>query len=152
MTTDDQIAVHGTLESGAVAAMHFRGGESPTKNLYWEINGTDGDLVVTGDLGYLHLGSVTVRGRQGTAGPPEQIDVPTRYESLPALTPRHAEPLYTVAHSYARLHHDLVNGTSQVPTFEHAARRHRVLDAIANTSSARAAEQFVAPREANLVT
>jgi predicted dehydrogenase len=53
MTAADQVAVRGVLESGAVASVHFRGGMSRATNFHWEINGTDGDLVLTGGSGHL---------------------------------------------------------------------------------------------------
>ncbi|MBB4783041.1 hypothetical protein [Streptomyces rapamycinicus] len=42
MTAEDQIAVTGTLESGAVAALRFRGGSSRATDFHWEINGAEG--------------------------------------------------------------------------------------------------------------
>src|SRR5947199_5558753 len=37
MTTEDQVAVAGLLESGAAFAIHYRGGRSRGTNLLWEI-------------------------------------------------------------------------------------------------------------------
>src|SRR5690606_5211442 len=65
MTAEDQIAVTGRLESGAVAALHYRGGSSRGTNLLWEINGTEGDLVLTGGSGHLQFGQVELRGARG---------------------------------------------------------------------------------------
>jgi predicted dehydrogenase len=130
MTTDDQIAVTGVLEGGAVASLHFRGGESPATNLYWEINGTDGDLLVTGDLGYVHLGHVTIRGATRQDTTLAELTVPHRYHQVPELAGREAEPAYNVAHAYARLLRDLVEATESVPTFTDAVARHRLLDRI----------------------
>jgi predicted dehydrogenase len=59
---DDRIAVTGILESGAVAAVHYRGGVSRSTNFLWEINGTEGDLLVTGGSGHLQFGQVTIHG------------------------------------------------------------------------------------------
>jgi predicted dehydrogenase len=121
MTTDDQIAVSAVLEGGAVASMHFRGGDSPATGLYWEINGTEGDLLVSGSWGYVHLGPVTVRGRRGGDALAE-LPVPERYVSVPALAGHEGEPPYNVAHAYARL--------EDAPTFDDAVGRHRLLDRI----------------------
>ena len=130
MTTDDQIAVAGVLESGAVASLHFRGGDSPATGLYWEINGTDGDLVITGDWGYVHLGPVAVRGRRGDA-PLADLPVPDRYVLVPSLAGHEGEPPYNVAHAYARL--------DTAPTFEDAVRRHRLLDRIVRAARSQSA-------------
>jgi predicted dehydrogenase len=55
----DQVVLGGVLSSGAVASVHFRGGLSRGTNFHWEINGTDGDLVVTGDHGHLQVNRST---------------------------------------------------------------------------------------------
>jgi predicted dehydrogenase len=122
MTTDDQIAVAGVLESGAVASLHFRGGDSPATGLSWEINGTEGDLLVTGEWGYVHLGPVRVRGARRGEGALAELPVPDRYVLVPALAGHEGEPPYNVAHAYARL--------DTAPTFEDAVHRHRLLDRI----------------------
>lgn len=121
MTTDDQIAVSAVLDRGAVASMHFRGGDSPATGLYWEINGTEGDLLVTGEWGYVHLGPVTVRGRRG-GDELAELPVPERYVRVPALAGHEGEPPYNVAHAYAAL--------AEAPTFADAVERHRLLDRI----------------------
>ena len=122
MTTDDQIAVAGVLESGAVASLHFRGGDSPATGLYWEVNGTECDLVVTGDWGYVHLGPVTVRGARHGEGTLVELPVPARYVLVPELAGHEGEPPYNLAHAYARL--------ADAPTFADAVVRHRLLDRI----------------------
>ena len=47
MNADDQVCVTGLLEGGAALSIHYRGGHSRGTNLFWEINGTEGDLQVT---------------------------------------------------------------------------------------------------------
>ncbi|MGY5049907.1 Gfo/Idh/MocA family protein [Streptomyces sp. 900105755] len=51
VTAADQISLIGTLEGGAAASVFYRGGTSRADNFRWEINGTDGDLVLTADWG-----------------------------------------------------------------------------------------------------
>ena len=135
MTTDDQIAVTGVLEGGAVASLHVRGGESRATNLYWEINGTDGDLLVTGDLGTLDFGHVTIRGARLRETALAELTVPERYKLVPELSGREAEPPYNVAHAYARWLGDWADGTELVPTFADAVRRHRLLDRIGRAAA-----------------
>jgi predicted dehydrogenase len=135
MTTDDQIAVSGVLEGGAVASLHFRGGESRAANLYWEINGTDGDLLVTNDLGTVDFGPVTIRGAHGRDTALAELPVPEHYKIVGALSGREAEPPYNVAHAYARLLDDWADGTELVPTFADAVDRHRLLDRIARAAA-----------------
>ena len=104
-------------------------------NLQWEINGTDGDLIVTGDLGYLHLGQITIRGAQRSDATLTELAVPERYDLLPELVGRQAEPIYGVAHTYARLRSDMTEGGERVPGFADAVRRHRLLDRIERAAS-----------------
>ena len=130
MTTDDQIALSGILEGGAIASLHFRGGESHAANLYWEINGTDGDLLVTGDLGTMAFGHVTIQGARLQETALAELPVPARYTLVPEVYGREAEPCYSVAHAYTRLRSDWAEGTELVPTFPDAVRRHRLLERI----------------------
>lgn len=99
MTTGDQIAVSGLLAGGAVASMHIRGGDSRGTGLRWEINGTDGDLVVTGDLGYVHLGRVTIQGGRGSDRALTELAVPARYNLVPELAGREDAPFFNLANA-----------------------------------------------------
>jgi hypothetical protein len=56
VTAADQIVVNGLLDSGAVLSLHMRGGQSSGTNLVWKINGTEADLSITCDSGFVHLG------------------------------------------------------------------------------------------------
>ena len=127
---EDQIAVTGTLESGAVASLHFRGGLARSTNFRWEINGTEGDLLVTGPSGHLQYGQVTVHGARGEGKAMTELTVPAGYDAhVSAAVPRDsaAQP---VALAYAQLHADLTGGSHTVPDFAHAVRRHRFLDQV----------------------
>ncbi|MET8008881.1 Gfo/Idh/MocA family oxidoreductase [Streptomyces sp. NPDC005271] len=129
-TAEDQIAVTGTLESGAVAALHFRGGTSRATDFHWEINGTEGDLVVKAESRALWMGRITLHGGRGQDTGLTELPVPAAYETLPQLAGRSTEPAYNVAYAYAQLLDDLTQGTRQTPGFAHAARHHRFLDRI----------------------
>lgn len=135
MTVEDQIAVNGTLEGGAVASVHFRGGLSRGINFHWEINGTDGDLVITGPTGHLQFGQVSVHGAQGRNRSITELPIPSSYERVPQLTGRHTEMAYTVGHAYQQLLADLTDNTTHAPDFAHAVRRHRLLDHIERAAS-----------------
>ncbi|MEU0117036.1 Gfo/Idh/MocA family oxidoreductase [Streptomyces bobili] len=130
MTTADQVAVTGVLETGAVASVHYRGGSSRGTNFHWEINGTDGDLIVTAPSGHLQLAPVTLHGARGNDARLTALAVPDSYECVPSLAGRADEPGYALAHAYADLHDDLTEGTRTAPDFGHAVRRHRLLDSI----------------------
>lgn len=133
---DDQIAVTGLLESGAVASVHYRGGVARSTNFLWEINGTEGDLLVTGDSGHLQFGQVTIHGARGKATELGELPVPARYdENVPALAHARDTMAYTVAHAYAQMHADLTQGTHTAPDFAHAVRRHRFLDHVEHAAT-----------------
>jgi predicted dehydrogenase len=130
MTAADQVAITGVLDSGAVATVHYRGGTSRGTGFHWEINGTEGDLVVTAPSGHLQLVPLTLRGARGTDTGLTDLTVPAAYEKVPALAGRSDQPSYAVAHAYEALFEDLVTGTHTVPDFPHAVRHHRFLDGV----------------------
>ncbi|NEB74566.1 Gfo/Idh/MocA family oxidoreductase [Streptomyces sp. SID14478] len=125
----DQLVVGGVLSSGAVASVHFRGGLSRGTNFHWEINGTDGDLAVTGDHGHLQMGEYVVTGARGSDTALAELTVPERYFDRALATLRGTDA-YNVGAAYAQIRRDLADGTSVVPDFAHAARHHRLIDRI----------------------
>ncbi|MET0404985.1 MAG: Gfo/Idh/MocA family oxidoreductase [Cystobacter sp.] len=126
-TAPDQVAVTGVLRGGAVASLHYRGGTSRQTNLLWEINGTEGDLVISGDAGNLQMTEVKLRGGRGEDKALSALEIPERYHPAPQAP---AGSPYNVAQAYAQFAADLRQGTSVTPTFEDAVIRHRMLDAI----------------------
>lgn len=129
MTAEDQIAVTGVLESGAVASIHFRGGMCAGTNLLWEINGTRGDLRLTGNSGHLQLAETELFGSQdGAAMAP--LPVPDRYRRAPRALLESAPRAYNVAEAYLEIEHDLSGRTGEAPTFDHAVTRYRQLDRV----------------------
>jgi predicted dehydrogenase len=135
MTTDDQIAVSGALEGGAVAVLHVRGGESPAGNLRWEINGAEGDLLVTNELGTLGFGPATIRGAHRQQSALAELTVPERYALVPDFSGYETEPSYNVAHAYVQLLSDWADGTDLVPTFADAVARHGLLNRIGQAAA-----------------
>lgn len=134
-TADDQVAVHGVLEGGAVASVHFRGGRSRGTNFHWEINGTEGDLVITGEHGHLQLAPVVLRGARGDDRELVELSVPDEYHLVPAYRERPADPATNLANAYAVLLEDLHKGSTTLPGFDHGVRRHRLLDAVLEAAS-----------------
>src|SRR5438132_2661516 len=126
MTAEDQVAVTGLLEGGAVVSMHYRGGYSRGTNLLWEINGTEGDLQLTADGGHAQIFELTVHGGNGGQSALEVLPVPERYRWSPEV----AGPSVNVAEAWARFARDYREGTHFCPTFDDAVTRHRMLDAI----------------------
>jgi predicted dehydrogenase len=135
-TVADQVALHARADGGAVLSAHFRGGVSRTTSFQWEINGTDGDLVLRGDAGaFLEYGQVQLFG--APRGPREISPLPTpdTYIEVPGL-PEHGDLAFTVAHAYAQIVRDLNEGTAIHPDFQHAARLHDLLDSVEKSAIA----------------
>lgn len=66
-SSHDQVLVNGALENGAAVSIHYRGGISRGTNLLWEINGTEGDLQVSGANGHGQIVQLSIRGGNGDA-------------------------------------------------------------------------------------
>src|SRR5437667_1459737 len=64
-TAADQIAVVGTLTSGATASIHIREAVAGGIGFLWEINGTDGTLRITADAALPEIFPLTVHGAHG---------------------------------------------------------------------------------------
>lgn len=131
-TADDQIMIIGTLENDAAISVHYRGGISKGTNLLWEINGTKGDLQITGALGHGQLTPLTIKG--ASEAEKEMITLmppPELYDSLPA------DPVSgNIARIYKLLALDIRNNTRTAPTFADGVELYRLLDSI-DTSAKR---------------
>ncbi|TMB52976.1 MAG: Gfo/Idh/MocA family oxidoreductase [Chloroflexi bacterium] len=139
-TAADQIAVIGTLTSGATASVHIREAVAGGIGFLWEINGTDGTLRITADAALPEIFPLTVAGVRG-GGEPAQLSVPTALtQKWPALASLEGGPAYNVGRAYAAFVADLANGTHTVPDFADAVRRHEV---IANIERAAASGERV---------
>src|SRR5207302_1455377 len=75
-TVPDHLAIAATLESGAIASIFYRGGTSRGENFRWEINGTEGDLVLTSPPGNLQVRPPAVRGNDCDAIAHEALGAP----------------------------------------------------------------------------
>ncbi len=129
-TAADQIAVIGTLTSGATASIHVREAVASGTGFLWEINGTNGTLRITADAAVPGIYPLTVWGARGPNEPAE-LGVPAALtQKWPALTSLQGAPAYNVGRAYAALAADIDKGTHTVPDFAEAARRHEVIAAI----------------------
>lgn len=126
MTSPDQLLVYGRCGNGACLSVHYRGGQSRGTNLLWEINGTEGDLQISGPTGHMQLAPLTLMGANGAQKELELIDVPRNPLTGPQATSRSEN----VAQVYSRLADDLRDGTRSAPTFDDGVRLHSLLAAI----------------------
>jgi predicted dehydrogenase len=129
-TAPDQVAVIGTLTSGATASVHIREAVAGGTGFLWEINGTDGTLRITADAAFPEIFPLTVVGAQGRNELAE-LGVPKALtQKWPTLTSLEGAPAFNVARAYAAFAADFDNGTHTVPDFADAVRRHEVIAAI----------------------
>src|SRR5438067_11869976 len=129
-TAADQIAVIGTLTSGATASIHIREAVAGGTGFLWEINGTGGTLRITADAAYPEIYPLTVAGAHGHNEPAELAVPAALTQKWPALTSLDRAPAYNVGRTYAAFAADIGNGTHTVPDFADALRRHEVIAAI----------------------
>jgi predicted dehydrogenase len=129
-TAPDQIAVIGTLTSGATASVHIREAAAGGTGFLWEINGTHGTLQITADAALPEIYPLTVAGAHGRNEPAE-LPVPgSLIQKWPAISSLKGAPAFNVARAYAAFAADLENGTHTVPDFADAVRRHEVIAAV----------------------
>jgi predicted dehydrogenase len=134
-TAADQIAVIGTLVSGATASVHVREAVAGGIGFLWEINGTDGTLRITADAALPEIFPLTVAGARG-GGEPAELAVPAALtRKWPALISLEGAPAYNVGRAYAAFAADIENGTHTVPDFAAAVRRHEVIAAIERSAA-----------------
>jgi predicted dehydrogenase len=134
-TAPDQIAVIGTLASGATASIHVREAVAGGTGFLWEINGTDGTLRITADAAQPQIFPLTVAGAKGRDEPAE-LAVPAELtQRWPSLSGLEGAPAYNVGRAYAAFAADIENGTRTVPDFAHAVRRHKVIAAIERSAA-----------------
>ena len=148
-TAADQIAVIGTLTSGATASVHVREAVAGGTGFLWEINGTRGTLRITADAAYPEIFPLTVAGAQGSDHLTE-VDVPTAVtQKWPSLTRLAGGPAYNVGRAYAAFAADLEAGTHTVPDFTDAVRRHELIATIERSAASgeRVKEWPPAPRD-----
>jgi predicted dehydrogenase len=129
-TAADQIAVIGTLASGATASVHVREAVAGGTGFLWEINGSDGTLRITADAALPEIFPLTVAGSRGGSEPAELAVPAALTAKWPALTGLEGAPAYNVGRAYAAFAADIDNGTHTAPDFADAVQRHELIAAI----------------------
>lgn len=136
-TAPDQVVVSALQTSGAPLSLHYRGGAPRSgPGLVWEINGTEGDIRVTGSTGNPQMVPLTLEGARGDERAFRVLDIPEAYREGVAV--QDVVP-GNVGRVYARMSADLREGTQTAPSFDDAVELHRLLETIetAATSGAR---------------
>jgi predicted dehydrogenase len=127
VTAPDQVLVSGVLESGAPISIHYRGGSARgDEGLLWEINGTEGDIRVTGPSGHSQMVQLSLAGGRGDDKALKPIEIPA---DLRAGWPDNVVP-GNVARVYSRMAADLRDGSRTAPSFDDGVAVHRTIAAI----------------------
>src|SRR5438309_1450885 len=134
-TAADQIAVIGTLKSGATASVHVREAVAGGTGFLWEINGTDGTLRITADAAFPEIYPLTVAGAQGRNEPAELAVPGALAQKWPGLSSLQGAPAFNAGRAYAAFAADMDSGTHTVPDFADAVRRHEVIAAIERSAA-----------------
>jgi predicted dehydrogenase len=134
-TAPDQIALIGTLTSGATASVHIREAVAGGIGFLWEINGTDGTLRITADTAYPEIFPLTVAGSRGRDEPAELAIPAALTQKWTALASLEGAPAFNVGRAYAAFAADIANGTHTVPDFADAVRRHELIAAIERSAA-----------------
>jgi predicted dehydrogenase len=124
------VLVSGVLASGAPVSIHYRGGSArDSHGLFWEINGTEGDIRVSGPSGHAQMVQLSLKGVQGEEKAFRSLEVPASFST------RWPEDVAgNVVRLYARMARDLREGTRTAPSFEDAVEVHRIIAAIENAA------------------
>lgn len=125
VSSPDEVIIGGMLENGVPMSLCYHGGAARGTGFCWEINGSAGDLRLTGERGQSQLTQLTLEGGTGDAAyarinPP---DAPTG-EAAPGPV------VGNVRRLYAAMARDLRAGTRIAPTFDDAVALHQVLASV----------------------
>jgi predicted dehydrogenase len=127
VSAPDQVLVSGVLASGAPLCIHYRGGVARDGDgLFWEINGTEGDIRIFGPSGHTQMVQLSLKGARGEETVFRPLEIPASYRSD---WPKEVEP-GNVARLYGKMAQDLREGTHSAPSFDDAVAVHRIIAAI----------------------
>jgi predicted dehydrogenase len=127
VSAPDQVLVSGVFANGAPISIHYRGGLArDADGLFWEINGTRGDIRVTGLSGHTQMDRLSLNGVRDGETAFRPLELPASYRSG---WPEDPVP-GNVTRLYARMAQDLREGTRTAPSFDDAVEVHRVIAAI----------------------
>jgi predicted dehydrogenase len=139
----DQVAVTGTFADQTFFSMYYRAGVSRGQNLHWEINGTEGDVIIEAAHGNLANTELRIAGGRGRDTSTAVLPVPAEYTEATSLAA--GSPAANVARLYRQLARDCREGTQVVPDFAYAAGHARLAAAIERASRTGIRERFDGP-------
>ena len=135
MTSPDQVLVNGVLENGAVASVHIKGGTANGIGFLFEIQGTDGDLIIGPARprpgSSVQISELSIKSsREGK--PLEDVAIPESYRWVPPPVP--AGPPFNVGQLFVRMAEEIRDSKPTELDFALAVKRHHLLDVIQRAS------------------
>ncbi|MEU6073138.1 Gfo/Idh/MocA family oxidoreductase [Micromonospora sp. NPDC047074] len=127
VTSPDQIAAVGLLESGATASVHIMTGGPVGDGFRIEVHGRSGRLVLRARDDSLVGPEFTLTVSDGT-GRGTELPVPAEHRHTPPAAP-------PAVHNVRQVYADLAAGHPVEPDFGTAERTHRLIDAIARSAA-----------------
>jgi predicted dehydrogenase len=130
-TSPDNIAIGGTLQSGAVASVHVQSVPVMGAGFLLEIHGTEGSLVVRSESS-ANTGELELRGVRRGSTALEPIVLDEQYRWAPEVP---SGPPLNVGQQYRRLAEAIRGAGEYEPSFDTAVDLHRLLDAMVAASA-----------------
>ncbi len=134
VTSPDNILITGELTGGAVASVHVGAVPWAGPGYRMEIFGTDGTVIVTGQVSSQRGPMLRVQGAHKSKVL-QDLEIPARFAFVPADFPQ-GDP-YNVGQMYALFARYVRTGKApaQLPTFAAALDLHRLLDTVRHAST-----------------
>jgi predicted dehydrogenase len=126
MTSPDQFAAVGTLESGAVFSAHFDGMALTGLSFRMALHGDRGEVLISGP-GMPEIAPLELAGTREKGARPEPIAIPQPIPE-PPFAPAH--PAYNEYLLWKQIAGDLAGGTAEAPTLGSGLATRVLLDAI----------------------
>src|SRR5215813_14951903 len=133
VTSPDNIMVQGRLENGAVVNAYVGVHPYHGTGFRFEIYGKEGTLAMIGGGEAGDEVGRKIMGGHKDDKTLQPLTVPDRLKTVPEAV-RNTAASYDVGQMWVRFHDAIRNGHAIEPDFDHAVRRHRMLDAIRRAS------------------
>jgi len=133
VNSPDNIMLSGRLESGAVVNVNLGVHPYHGSGYRFEIYGTEGTLMMIGGGDAGQEVKRKIMGGKKDDKALQELPVPDRFKTVPEEV-RGLGPSYDVGQMWVRFAEAIRTGAPIEPDFDHAVRRHRMLDAIVRAS------------------
>ena len=131
VTAPDNVLVSGVLDNGAVASVHVAAVPWHSTGWRMEVYGREGTLVASSDQ-MVQYADIRLQGSRSKDVGLQELPIPDRLSWVPGDVPT-GQP-FNVAQLYRRLGAAILSDEDAEPDFNLAVTRHRLLDAIQQSS------------------